>query len=247
MVTGVISGTAWGRQKSMSPTSPSGRLTLAEEFLLIALDDDKGEVSAWSSDIDPALAGGLVLDLTLAGSLTTRDGKLATAGGAPGGDSLLGEAHAAVAAEDGEHDPKKWVERLPRALKPLKDRVAGALVERGVLSEERSKLLGLISRTRWPESDPEPESALRERLAGVLTGAAEADRHDAMLIALLEPFDLVAGLVSRDERKQAKRRAKEFRENDAVAGGVHDVVQEIATAVLVTTTVVASAAVVSNN
>ena len=146
-----------------------------------------------------------------------------------------------MAAEDGDHDAKGWVERLPKKLKPLKERVAESLVERGVLEEEKGKTLGLFSRTRWPEIDPEPERALRERLRDVLVGGAEPQPREALLIALLEPFDLAGGLVAKSDRKEARRRAKELAEGNAVSGGLSAGVDE-ATMVAVNASLVAATA-----
>ncbi|HEX2416239.1 MAG TPA: GPP34 family phosphoprotein [Thermoleophilaceae bacterium] len=67
-------------------------------------------------------------------------------------------------------------------LDSLRVKVAEGLVARGVLAEERGRMLGLISRTRWPAADPEPERALRERLADGLGGRAEPQAREALLM-----------------------------------------------------------------
>ena len=81
--------------------------------------------------------------------------------------------------------------------------MAARLVERGVLSEDRHKVLGLFGVDRWPEADPEPERALRERLRAELTGAAEVSERTALLAPLLRASDLVGKVVAKDERKAA--------------------------------------------
>jgi len=72
-------------------------LILAEEFLLLALDDEKGTYQLWNG-ADPALAGALLLDLAAAGAVHVTDGKLAAAPDARLEHPLLNDAHGAIAA-----------------------------------------------------------------------------------------------------------------------------------------------------
>src|SRR4051794_17257246 len=115
-------------------------LILAEQILLIALDDEKGrDGTTWGSD--PGLAAALLLDLARLG-LVELDAKgekiVAIEGDAPGHELLL-DAHATIRASARRRDAKGWVGRLPRELKPLRTRVARGLVERGVLTESRTR------------------------------------------------------------------------------------------------------------
>jgi len=129
-------------------------MILAEQLLLLFLDDEKGhERASWGGD--PGLAGALLLDLTRLEAIADQDGKLVAAD-AQVDHPVLAAAHAAIGADEKRRDAKGWVDRLPSELKPLKERIAGGLVERGVLSEQRRKVLGLFKTTRFPEADPGP-------------------------------------------------------------------------------------------
>lgn len=101
-----------------------------------------------------------------------------------------------------------WVQRLPREVKPLRQRLAGGLVQRGILSEKHSKRLGVLPTTRFPTVDPAPERDLRERLREVLLAGRDPTEEEALLLGLLEPLGLVDSLVARDERRAARKRAK---------------------------------------
>jgi Golgi phosphoprotein 3 (GPP34) len=122
---------------------------------------------------------------------------------------------------------------LPGELKPLTGTIAAPLVDRGVLTEQRSKFLGLFPSTRFPEADPEPERALRFRLRAVLLGEREPATSEALLLALLVPLDLVGGLVDKDQRRAAKKRAKEIADGGIAGTAVSDAVREIQAAVMV--------------
>ncbi|MDQ3675938.1 MAG: GPP34 family phosphoprotein [Actinomycetota bacterium] len=203
----------------MASTPPSPELLLAEELLLLALDDEGGFDRTMGAD--GGLAGALLLDLADREWLEDADGKLVPAASPPGGSTppgVLGKALAVIESDSKPRDAKHWVRKLPSELRPIKRHVAELLVERGVLSAERRKMLGFIPHDRYPEADPEPERALRERLRAELTGRADVSPRTALLVPLLRAYDLVQKLVDKDDRKQAKRRATQIADDPGKVG-----------------------------
>jgi hypothetical protein len=199
-------------------------MLLAEELLLLLLDDEKGTVSATAANA--GLAGALLLDLVEAGRLNE---DLSRIGSEPSEPALA----AAWRAIDEPKPAKHWVSTLPGRLKPIKGTIADGLVARGVLDERRHKTLGLFSSTRYPELDPGPETELRARLRRVLVDGAEPDPRTVSLLGLLVPLDLVKRVVSRGERKAAVARAKALAERGAVGDAVGAAVEaEVMAAVM---------------
>lgn len=205
-------------------------LTLAEQTLLVALDDEKGrDVTQWGSDA--GLAAALLLDLARRELVEIdADGKVAALEGPEPPHELLRAAHAAIGGSERRRDAKGWVSRLPRELKPLRERIARGLVERGILAEQHRKVLGLVPVTRWPAVDPGPEQELRARLRALVLGA-EPTAQEALLLGLLEPLGLVDGLVERGERRDARRRAKAVAEHGIAGTAVRDSVRAVQGAV----------------
>jgi golgi phosphoprotein 3 len=210
-------------------------LLLAEELLLIALDDEKGTTSSCVS-LDPGLAGALLLDLLAEAALVEAGDTLDAGASADPSHPLLADALTAIRAEDEPKKPKHWIDRLPKAVKPIKGRVADGLVARGVLDEQRHKTLGLFPSTRYPEADPAPERELRDRLDAVLLHGTEPDAHTAQLVALVHALGLVDALVPKDQRKPARARAKAVAESSAVGQAVKRAIDDIAAAVVMVTT-----------
>ena len=203
-------------------------LSLAEQLLLVALDDEKGADTAnWGSGVEAGLAGALLLELTAAGCVTIEDGKLVAAACDPPDDPLAANALEIIGADEKRRSVKDWVGRLPKRLSPLREQVADRLVERGVLEERRRRRLGLFETTRYPERDPEPERRLRAALTEVLVTGREPTVREAMLVSLLHAYDLVKRVVPRDDRRAARRRAKEIAKGDAIGAAVGSVVNEV--------------------
>jgi len=162
-------------------------LTLAEQTLLIALDDEKGrDTTQWGSDA--GLSGALLLDLARLQLLDTDAGDTIVAlDGAQPDHELLRDVYAKIRGSSKPRSAKGWVEHLPRELKPLRQRVARGLVQRGILSEEHSTKLGILPTTRFPTGDQAPERDLRERLGDVLLADRPPTEEEAVHPGLLEP------------------------------------------------------------
>lgn len=198
-------------------------LLLAEELLLIALDDEKG----WSrnSRLELGLAGALLEDLGRAGALRSDGNRLHVVDTAAPEHPLLARTHEVMAGSGKPRGAKAWLDRLPRRLKPITATVAAGLVQRGVLTEQRHKLFGVFPSPRFPEADPEPERRIRERLTAVLVGHRRPEERDALLFGLLVALEMISDLVEWSQRRAARERAKEIADggttDDAVARAVH--------------------------
>ncbi len=183
-------------------------LALHERLLLIALDDDKGR--SRSQFADTGLAGAVMLDLVRAGAISVVDDKVVPGEHSPAA-GVLTEAAGAIGEELKPRSVRWWVDHLPRRLKPFQRRLATRLLDSGVLAEEHHKVLGIISTTRLPERDHQPEAQVRERLRAVLLDERPPDEDDAILAGFVNALDLVGLVVGEKLRtKEAKRRAKEL-------------------------------------
>jgi hypothetical protein len=202
-------------------------LLLAEQVLLLALDDEKGTDRSQRAG-EAGLAGALLLDLgerdlVRAGA----DGRLVAVDAAEPEHGLLRRAHEIVGGTPGGRHAKTWVDHLQAELKPLRARLAQGLVERGILSEHRSRVLGIFPRTRYPEVDPHPEFELRHQLFDVLVTGRAPTEEEALLVGLLEPLGLIDRLVPRDHRRAAHRRAQEIGEPGLAGAAVRAAVREV--------------------
>lgn len=183
-------------------------LLLAEELFLLMHDDESGKASTATLSPDAALAGALLLDLAEAEAIEVDDKTVRVTGRSD--DPLLAAALEALADTSKPKSVSHWVQRLPGKLKPLQTTVGESLVARGVLEQQRGKVLGVFPTTRWPERDPAPERELRAGLADVLVRGVTPTPHQAMLVPLLSSLDLVKHVVEKDDRKQARATAREI-------------------------------------
>ena len=207
-------------------------LILAEQTLLIALDDATGrDATQWGSDA--GLAGALLLDLARLDLLSAQaDGKILAVDGELPGHELAREAYETIRNSPKSRNAKGWVQRLPRELRPLRQRLARGLAERGILVEEHSKRLGIVPTTRFPTIDPTPEQEVRERLRDVLLTGRDPTAQEALLVGLLEPLGLIDSIVPKDQRRGARMRAEAVAEQGLAGSAVRDAIRAVQAAVV---------------
>jgi hypothetical protein len=193
------------------------RYLVAEDLLLLLLDDERGSLLTDPINVDAGLAGAILLELAQRGRVRVHE-----AAGAPAtqvvrvrdasttGDDLLDEALRAVAERD--RTATGVVEHLSRGLRhKLLDRLAA----RGILEHEEGRLLGVFPRHRWPAHDDRHEMALRAGIRDSLVQGEAPTERVAALIALLDaigaehrvlPFP---GVSNRQLRARAAELSKE--------------------------------------
>jgi hypothetical protein len=223
-----------------------GMTLIAEDLLLLLLDDVKGTVSAWGGT-DAVLGGAVLAELAVGGLVTVdehrsiwRTDKVHASGDAPADlDPVLAAALATIAEKD-----RGASDLVGRIGKGLEQRLASGLAERGVLERKDGKLLGLFPRTTWPSADSSHEDDVRRTITACLVDGAAPDQRTGALIALLAAIDQAHNAVTPAttvKKKALETRAKEIAEGQWAAKAVKDAV-DAATAAMIGAVVASTAA-----
>jgi len=208
-------------------------LTLAEQLLLLALDDETGKLlSLPDRSLDYALAGAIIADLTRVGRVAVDRDTI----------EILDRTPVASAPEDiGLQElVKAEMTSLRGALSHLagdahglRKRLIGQLVGKGILKEEDKEFLWVFHFSRYPLADPTAESAIRQRLRNrILMKEVPATETDHVLISLVHVCDLESLLLSDEERKTHAERIREIWTRDKIGKAVMDCLEEIQKAIL---------------
>ncbi|MFD2797522.1 GPP34 family phosphoprotein [Promicromonospora vindobonensis] len=224
-------------------------LSLAEEYLLLALDDTSGRPLLSSQHLQFALAGASVAELTLRGALDVSDG---ADGGRKGRFRATGRAtpsdplHREILELMQDRRPKDAIRKIGQGsfARKLRESVQHELAARGVLREEQVKVLGLFPSTAWPAHDAAPEAAVRERIQAALTTGGTPDGPTSALVSLLLATDLLRKVFPGQDRRALKRRAKEIAESEWAGAAVKRAIDDVNAAmiaVMVTTSGAATA------
>ncbi|MCZ4561587.1 GPP34 family phosphoprotein [Rhodococcus sp. IEGM 1401] len=208
---------------------------IAEDLLLLLLDDDSGKPLADSTKLPRVLAGALVVELAMTGSLRItgpdeqiKKDHVVVAGSRPE-DEFLRRVFDLVASASRPMKPQKVIEK---SQKNLAKELAARLVAQGCVTEKKDKVWGLFPTTTWPAQDTSREKVLRDALRSALVDGTTPSPHTAALISLISAVDLTHKVIEDADKKLLKRRAKEIAEGEWAGAAVRKAVSDVNAAVM---------------
>ncbi|MEW2015572.1 GPP34 family phosphoprotein [Rhodococcus sp. BS-15] len=208
---------------------------IAEDLLLLLLDDDSGKPLADSTKLPRVLAGALVVELALSGSLRiTGPGEqikkdhVVVAGELPA-EPVLRRVFDLVASASRPMKPQKVIEK---SQKNLSKELVARLVAQGFVTEKKDKVWGLFPTTTWPARETSHEKVLRDSLRSALVDGTTPSPHTAALISLISAVDLTHKVIVDADKKQLKHRAKQIAEGEWAGAAVRKAVSDVNAAVM---------------
>ena len=199
---------------------------IAEDLLLLMLDDEKGTLAA-SGYMKPVLGGAvLAVGAALAGAVEVEDkpshwkgAVVHTIPDARPEDPVLASAYDVVAEK-----PRTAQDLVEKIGKNLKKELLGRLVESGILEHREAKMVGLIPRDRWPTADLHREQKVRRDLNRALVQGLQPDERTAALIAILVAMGRAHRVIDHQGLSSSvvKKRAKEISEGAWAAKAIRD-------------------------
>jgi Golgi phosphoprotein 3 len=188
----------------MSNATP---LSLTEELVLVALDDDTGRlIDLLPFSLETAIAAALVMDLTLAGRIDTDPEHLFVLSPAPTGHAILDEVLARIAAEPAPLSSAEWLRRLAIPGPALRDRILDQLVQRGVLQSVEKRFLWVFKTRVYPPTSGLEEREVKSRVMTLLNTDDIPEARDAMLVGLLRATGIMERLLSETEYVRLRAR-----------------------------------------
>lgn len=226
-------------------TAAVREVLIAEDLLLLLTDDTSGRLQTPGDQVDTALGGALLVELTLLGRVgpsgdddPSGPGLVVVRDPTAVPDPLLDEALRQLTGVQG----RRPASVVPPLGSGLLDRLYGRLVQRGILRAEKRRVLGVFPTRSWPTEVVEHERALRRRIGTALARGRAEDERTAALISLLHALQAVPVVLDADapgvDRQQAERNAQAIAEGDWGSAAVRQAIDETMAAVMVTSTAV---------
>ncbi|MFJ8431350.1 GPP34 family phosphoprotein [Kitasatospora sp. NPDC094019] len=216
-------------------------VTLAEEIMLLSLDDESGQAKdRWT--VGWVVAGGLLLELALAERVRVDGGRVEVLDTSRTGEALLDvqlEALADWAGSARTATVAAWLR------KDQSKSVAATLENlrwRGIVTEERRRVFGIFPVRRFPEADGTVERELRERLDRVVLEGAAPDPRTSGLIGLLHGARMHRLAFPGEPRKRVEPRMAAIAEGQWAADAVQETIRATQVAIIAATTAATAAA-----
>lgn len=208
-------------------TSPTP-LSLTEELLLVALDDDTGRlIELLPFSLETAIAAALVMDLTLAARIDTDPAQLFVLSAAPTGNAILDDVLARITAEPQPLSSAEWLRRLAVPGPELRDRILARLVERGVLQSVEKRLLWVFKTRVYPPTSGLEEREVKSRVMTLLNSDEIPETRDAMLVGLLRATGIMERLLIDSEYQRLRARIDQVSALEEVSRALTQEVAEL--------------------
>ncbi|MFI5618937.1 GPP34 family phosphoprotein [Streptomyces sp. NPDC051567] len=217
-------------------------ITLAEEIMLLSLDDESGsakqrQAAGW------AVAGGILLELVLAGRVSVTGKYFALVDTSPTGEPLLDSRTGLIGTWLRGRSNRRVTDWLTKDHTKAVAAALEGLRGRGVVLETEHRVLGLFPlRRRYPAADGSVEEALRARLRSVVIEGAEPDERTAGLIALIHSAGLHRLAFPDLPRRQTAPRMAEIATGQWAADSVRAAIRDMQAAMAAVTVMTAAAA-----
>jgi hypothetical protein len=175
--------------------------SLAEDVLLLALDNTRGTSRLKEKQLRSALASATVMDLLLGGHIAAMDGQAVVVNRGPARDPVCDHALSCIGNAKTRTPLAQCGDLIAAAMPDIAHRLRNQLVERGILQRQSHPRLGLLpGEERFPERDGRLEHDVRSRLRSVALHGTQPDPRTAVLAALVAGYHLDDALFSDEER-----------------------------------------------
>ncbi len=209
-------------------------ITLFEEFLLLAIHEDKGIfIGSAFERLKPGLAGAVLAELALNGKIcATNNHRLHVADASPMNDPVLDEALLEIQKSNKERKFGYWLNNLfPKAEKLLK-KITKNLVQQGLLTQDDDNLVWVIPSPLHPEINSSAKHAIVEHLRSIVLAKEQAGTREITFLSLVSACGLLDLVFLRDERKSASQYINELLVGEAMKDPVLETIQEIDSAIM---------------
>ena len=187
-------------------------LRLAQEMLLLILDNDDGDIVASlpTQSLNTLLAGAVLMDLELENRIDTDLVQVVLVDATPVGDDLLDPVLADIARDTESRTIDYWLERTAMQGDEIREKALAKLVEQGIVQSDESISFFLSSRVRHSRRYPIIHGTITEevqfRIMRLLFSDDIPDPRDIVLVSLAAAGDVFKHILSREELAEAQDR-----------------------------------------
>lgn len=218
-------------------------MLIAEELILLALDNDTGKFASSTTGYGGyAIAGAILMDLIFAHKLELggKKGKVVMlADDSPHPDPVLNELFKEIKKSKRPKKLEDWINALEsfsyRTIQALLHR----LTEQGILKKEERRILKVFHVVRRPIVNPDLKNKLLSDIQAVMLEEIQPEEHMVGLLSLIKTANLIPSLFVKEVRKKFEKKINALIKSEKIGRAVMDLINAIngaMVAVIVATT-----------
>ncbi len=218
-------------------------LNLIDKLILLALDDNKGTFVSDSAFLGYGIAGAVIFELSIEGSIEIIEKKIKVLKRAALKDEALDYCLDIIKKSKKEKTLQDWLQILGEKESSLKEMTIDKLTLLKILTKKEDKFLWIFSNNKFPTKNEFPENKLRVRLHDIVKNNKEPELKEVMLISLIDSCKLnneVYGkIIAKEQEKQIKsiiKRVQFTNSTNEIIKEIHDSIIAAILLIIVTTT-----------
>ncbi len=204
-------------------------LTLAEDILLLLLDDESGKLASIDHmTLNYAMAGAVLMDLALRNRIDTDLEKLVVADPTPTGLHILDTYLDLIGSNNNtDHNTRYWLTELSNYGEKIVDTATSMLVEKKILKVEEKKILWVIGTRVYPMIDDKEEKEVKKRIIDLLMSDEIPTPKDVVLVSLMDTCSLFPTILSEKEVERLSGRIEQIKKLDLIGQEVTKVLERL--------------------
>lgn len=203
-------------------------LTLAEDIILLLLDDDTGKLASIDlMTLNYAMAGAVLMDLALRNKIDNDLESLIVADSTPTGVLMLDTYLDKISSENKENNTRYWLTELSNYGEDIVDSALNMLVEKKILKTEEKKILWVIATRVYPMIDDKEEKEVKRRIIDLLMSDEIPTPQDVVLVSLMDTCSLFTTILSSKEVERLSSRIEQIRKLDLIGQEVTKVLERL--------------------
>jgi hypothetical protein len=205
--------------------------SFAKQFLILALNPDKGRITIDSIHFRYTLTGAFLMDYLDNGEISISNKRIIPSfrTSTDPVHSMIGER---ITASSKEKRISYWVGRLTNKSRFMLNNLALTLQQERILTIEYKKFLGIIPYKRYWLNDNGIRYGIIETMRGILIHGRQPEKKEMMFLGLIESsrsYKLLAR--ERGEARAMRKRNLELLKTDVVGAEINQAIREVQSAV----------------
>lgn len=192
------------------------KLSIAEGFYLIALDDEEGRIlAAAEKTVVPGVISACILELALMKKVSLADGNVTVVDTVGTGNGILDSVLKKLNSGD---ELTKQVSSLSGKFKDIQEDLNALLTQRGILKKEETKLLWIPLSDRMDNANYAFEQEIRNTLKAIVFKSAKASPSFVILFSLIYDCHILSEVFrDKDELIDAEKVGKDIIDSSEVS------------------------------
>ncbi|MEP1097133.1 MAG: GPP34 family phosphoprotein [Cyclobacteriaceae bacterium] len=202
------------------------KLSIAEGFYLIALDDEEGRIlAAAEKTVVPGVIAACILELALMKKISLAGGKVFVQDKVGTGNGILDSVLNKLTDDKTVPDEIKG---LTGKFKDIQEDLNSLLAQRGILRKEETKLLWIPLSDRMDNANYAFEQEIRNQMKAIVFKSAKPSPHFVILFSLIYDCGILSEVFrDRDELIDAEKVGKDIVNSPEVSEDMSTVLNQL--------------------